>query len=82
MGSWVITIRGHGAHHNGRTDDADAMTAAHVRAMRLAGHEIETASLTLDGEGEGRETDLLQGFTPVVHYPAGLESPVLYQPPE
>ena len=47
MGNWKIEIDGHGIHHNGRTDDADAMAKAFVQALIGAGHEVKSAKLML-----------------------------------
>ncbi len=50
MGAWAITIRGHGIHHNGRQDDAEAMAAVFVGELFAAGHEVYTAEFVLTGD--------------------------------
>lgn len=47
MGTWNITIRGTGAHHNRDHDgDANRMASEFVRALRSAGHTIHDASFS------------------------------------
>ena len=50
MGTWNITIKGHGCHHNKRVDDAEVMSAAFVSALRAAGHEVTSAEFELTGQ--------------------------------
>lgn len=38
MGTWTITIEGHGINHNGTPKDADEMAKAFVAALRQSGH--------------------------------------------
>ena len=52
MGRYRIAIAGHGIHHNNRPDDANAMSAAFVAALKVAGHDIETATFTLVQDDE------------------------------
>lgn len=47
MGNWNITIKGHGIHHNGRPDDADALARAFVKTLREKGHDVSAASFEL-----------------------------------
>ena len=49
MGTWAITVEGHGIHHNGRQDDAEAMAAVFVGELRAAGHEVSRAEFVLTG---------------------------------
>ena len=55
MGTWDITVRGTGAHHNSRGDDADAMAREFVQRLREAGHDVRRAgfALTYTGTGPG-----------------------------
>lgn len=53
MGSWAITIHGHGIHDNGKEEDADAMLKKFVAELRAkGGHVINSARFTA---GTGRE---------------------------
>lgn len=47
MGTWRITVEGHGIHHNNRVDDADAMAKTFVKTLKAAGHQIFRADLKL-----------------------------------
>lgn len=51
MGSWIILIRGHGAHHNGLQDDADEMAEVFVGELRAAGHEVKHGEMVTTGMG-------------------------------
>jgi hypothetical protein len=62
MGNWRITIEGHGAHHNGRQDDADTMAATFVGELRAANHQVDAASMVLTNDPatvRAQTTDLL-----------------------
>ena len=53
MGSWSITVRGVGSHHNtGNPHDANRMAAHFVRALRDAGHQVTGATFTFGAEDE------------------------------
>lgn len=46
MGNWIITIKGHGIHHNGLEDDADAIGRATVkRLLEVNGTTVDEATL-------------------------------------
>lgn len=63
MGDWHIAIEGNGPHHNKEYDkDANKMAAEFVKALRAAGHSVESATFT-----HGGRDDLLQSQEPVVH---------------
>jgi len=49
MGTWTITIEGHGIHHNGRQDDAEVMASVFVGELLAAGHGVSQAKLVLTG---------------------------------
>lgn len=55
MGNWHISIRGVGAHHNGKDYDADAMAKVFAEALKIAGHNVLGAAFTY-----GAEQDLLE----------------------
>ncbi len=38
MGDWVLTIKGTGAHHNGKDYDADKMAQGFVHELKRQGH--------------------------------------------
>jgi hypothetical protein len=46
MGDWVITIRGTGAHHNGKPTDAEAIAGEAVNRLIDAGQTLHDASFT------------------------------------
>lgn len=53
MGSWNITIRGTGCHHNKNTaSDANRMAAKFVKELKAAGHQVTAASFTHGGEDD------------------------------
>ena len=47
MGTWRITIEGHGIHHNGRQDDANEMAGVFVGELLAAGHGVSLAKFDL-----------------------------------
>lgn len=48
MGSWQISVKGHGCHHNNREDiDADLATREFVEKLKKQGHQIKEATFTL-----------------------------------
>lgn len=49
MGDWTITIHGTGIHHNGRSDDADAIAARAVAELKKNGHHIRHAEIVAGG---------------------------------
>lgn len=55
MGTWEIKIRGTGAHHNGRPDDADALAKKLVGELQAAGSTVREAGFaqTYTGSGSG-----------------------------
>jgi hypothetical protein len=64
MGNWRITISGHGGHHNGRPDDAEALARGLVEDMQATGHHIGEAEFVLTdttGAPTGTAESLLQG---------------------
>jgi hypothetical protein len=55
VGNWRITIEGHGTHHNGKDDDANAIAARAVKELKAAGHAVtkqEFAVASRLGPGE------------------------------
>jgi hypothetical protein len=65
MGNWRITISGHGGHHNGRPDDAEALARGLVEDMQATGHQITKAEFVLtdasvSGTPTGTPESLLQ----------------------
>jgi hypothetical protein len=52
MGSWNISIKGVGPHHNNdHPTDADRMARRFVRELNEAGHSIASAELVLTDGG-------------------------------
>lgn len=49
MGTWVITIQGHGVHDNGLEHDADARLQQFIEQLQADGHEILDANITVGG---------------------------------
>ena len=50
MGNWIITIKGHGIHHNGLEDDADAIGRVTVeRLLSVDGTTVDEATITTTG---------------------------------
>lgn len=47
MGTWVMTIEGHGAHDNGLDHDANERLKQFVDQMIADGHEILNATITV-----------------------------------
>ena len=58
MGSYVITIKGTGTHHDDRLDDANHLAARFVKKLQLNNHDVTEASFTLDGSDNS--DDLLE----------------------
>lgn len=54
MGNWNINIQGIGCHHNAPDyeGDAEKMAAAFVRALKNAGHQIESAAFTFGAKND------------------------------
>jgi hypothetical protein len=53
MGSWSITIRGEGQHHNKLdANDANRMTADFVQRLRDAGHTVRSQAFTHGAEDD------------------------------
>lgn len=51
MGTWNISIEGHGCHHNSREDiDADLATKEFIAKLKAQGHDITRAEFTLTGQ--------------------------------
>lgn len=71
MGNWNINIQGVGCHHNGPTADTDAnnMATAFVKALIIAGHNVQHAAFT-HGAAEG----LLPIGEPAHHASLGRDS--------
>ena len=60
MGSWRITVAGHGCHHNGNPNiDADIAAQDFVNRLKQQGHTIESATFVLTSA----ETDLAREDT-------------------
>ena len=51
MGSWALTVVGHGIHDNKMDGDADVLAKKLIEDLRRAGHTIEHAAFT---SGNGR----------------------------
>lgn len=67
MGSWTLTIHGHGIHDNGEEGDVDALAQKFIDELReKGGHQVDSMFLTV---GSGRKylpyviTDLERGTT-------------------
>lgn len=62
MGTWIITIKGHGAHHNDALDDANHLAARFVKKLQLNNHEISEAAFTLTNSDDSAVSsdDLLE----------------------
>lgn len=65
MGSWTITVKGHGIHHNSNPGDADVLGREFVKRLEsVEGTEVSAAELVLTGvnqdgsESLGPVTDL------------------------
>lgn len=53
MGTWNISIDGHGCHHNSRADiDADLAAKEFIEKLKAQGHQIKRADFTLTGQTE------------------------------
>jgi len=53
MGNWNINIQGVGSHHNKEyPQDANRMAQDFVKALKAAGHHIETATFTHGGKDD------------------------------
>ena len=52
MGNWTIVIHGTGAHHNGKSYDAEIMTDAFAQSLMRAGQRVESVSFTSGGRLE------------------------------
>lgn len=53
MGSWSISIHGHGIHDNGKEGDVDALLQEFIRELKeKGGHQIDAVHLTV---GSGRK---------------------------
>lgn len=53
MGSWAITIHGHGIHDNGRPDDADVLLKQFIDDMKVkGGHVISSVRFTVGADRE------------------------------
>jgi hypothetical protein len=52
MGNWNVSIEGVGIHHNGRTDDADAVFVEAVDKLKATGHSVTHASITYGGAND------------------------------
>lgn len=64
MGNWHISIRGVGAHHNGKPYDAEAMAKIFAESLKAAGHNVLGAAFTY-----GAEQDLLEQVGPTIPLP-------------
>lgn len=51
MGSWTITVSGHGVHDNDLPEDVDNRVAEFIDRLRADGHAVDHATLTV---GAGR----------------------------
>jgi len=49
MGDWVITIRGIGAHHNGKDYDADKIAQDFVHELKRQGHDRVEGTFNFGG---------------------------------
>lgn len=60
MGTWRITIEGHGCHHNNdRKIDADLAAKDFVKELLIQGHEIKKAEFDLT------QIDIYHNVTPL-----------------
>jgi hypothetical protein len=58
MGQWNITIRGTGVHHNKHNPtDANRMAAEFVKALKAAGHNVVSASITFGVDEDITDTE-------------------------
>lgn len=77
MGYWRITISGHGGHHNGRPDDAEALARGLVEDMRETGHHVAEAEFVLTdttGAPTGTPESLLQASASGGYIPSSGET--------
>ena len=50
MGSWSVSIHGHGIHDNGKEGDIDALLHKFIRELQeKGGHQIDAVHLTVGG---------------------------------
>jgi hypothetical protein len=53
MGTWRVTVEGHGIHDYGRDEDANAMATQFVLDLRAAGHDHVNGKFELtDDQGQ------------------------------
>lgn len=52
MGSWSLTIHGHGIHDNGKDEDIDQIIKKFIADLHAAGHQLDASYLTV---GSGRK---------------------------
>jgi len=50
MGTWNISIKGQGIHHNHRPDDANVLAAKFVQQLKDAGHVVTDAKFELTAQ--------------------------------
>lgn len=62
MGSWSLSIHGHGIHDNGKEEDVDQLLEKFIQELKDAGHQLDAAYLTI---GSGRK---YQPGTPLQYF--------------
>lgn len=67
MGSWSLSIFGHGIHDNGRDGDVDRIVERFVRELKDAGHQLDAVYLTV-GSGRKYPYDVTTGRTAVEYF--------------
>lgn len=51
MGTWVLTIKGTGCHHNGKAEiDVDLLAPKLVKQLQNIGQNVKSATLTLTSD--------------------------------
>jgi len=79
MGSWSISIHGHGIHDNGLAEDADSLLRKFVAELRGLGHVVHGAHFTAGASQDLTTEETVKPFSADV--PAEPQAaPVLPEP--
>jgi|SRR6185437_6877763 len=77
MGSWSMTIHGHGIHDNGHPDDADSLLRKFVADLRRLGHVVHGAHFTA---GAAQDVTTSSGDTSVTYTDAAPAASGVFGP--
>jgi hypothetical protein len=52
MGSWAVTIHGHGVHDNGKDDDAEHLVSEFIENLKARGQVVHAVRFTVGTDRE------------------------------